>query len=195
MEAGILRALAKDPADRYPSARAMLDDLEAGPAAEVVPETVGISRRAIRRRSRVASFAVPAVIVVLAVAALWLGAAGLGYVDVPALRGGQENSLNRAGQVESNAIDAPASGVRAAAPANADAEMVPVPNVNTYFDYWAEQTLADNGFKVKVVYGYRNGYANRGVTWATEPAMGTLAPEGSTVTVYATPKDLYQPQL
>ena len=28
------------------------------------------------------------------------------------------------------------------------------------------------------------------MTWATEPAPGTLAPEGSTVTVYATPQDL-----
>ena len=37
---------------------------------------------------------------------------------------------------------------------------------------------------------YREGFAARGVTWATEPAAGTLAPEGSTVTVYATPQDL-----
>jgi beta-lactam-binding protein with PASTA domain len=67
--------------------------------------------------------------------------------------------------------------------------------VDTYFDYWAKQTLVDSGFKVKVVYDYQPGYTNRGVTWATDPAMGTSAPEGSTVKIYATPKELKQPRV
>ncbi len=194
-ESVVLRALAKDPADRYPSARAMLDDLESGTADEVVPQTIGIPRRAIRRRGGIGFLAASAFVLLVMIAALWFGASGLGYVDLSGLRGGQE-SPDRAALVEGNASDAPAApDVEAAARAGEDADLVPVPNVNTYFDYWAEQTLNDSGFRVKVVYEYRNGYANRGVTWATEPAVGTLAPEGSTVTVYATPKDLYQPQL
>ena len=71
--------------------------------------------------------------------------------------------------------------------------LVPVPNVETYFDYFAVDTLRNSGFQPKVVYEYRQGYLNSGVTWATDPAIGTLAPTGSTVTVYATPKD--QPQI
>ena len=71
--------------------------------------------------------------------------------------------------------------------------LAPVPNVETYFDYFAVDTLRNSGFQPKVVYEYRQGYLNSGVTWATDPAVGTLAPTGSTVTVYATPKD--QPQI
>ncbi len=71
--------------------------------------------------------------------------------------------------------------------------LAPVPNVETYFDYFAVDTLRNSGFQTKVVYEYRQGYLNSGVTWATDPAIGTLAPTGSTVTVYATPKD--QPQI
>ena len=71
--------------------------------------------------------------------------------------------------------------------------LAPVPNVETYFDYFAVDTLRNSGFQPKVVYEYRQGYLNSGVTWATDPAIGTLAPTGSTVTVYATPKD--QPQM
>jgi eukaryotic-like serine/threonine-protein kinase len=47
---------------------------------------------------------------------------------------------------------------------------------------------------VRFVYDYQDGFAPRGVTWATDPAPGTLAPRGSTVTVYATPKDLPLPR-
>jgi hypothetical protein len=68
-----------------------------------------------------------------------------------------------------------------------------VPNVETYFDYFAVDTLRNSGFQPRVVYEYRQGYLNSGVTWGTDPAIGTLAPTGSTVTVYATPKD--QPQI
>ena len=68
--------------------------------------------------------------------------------------------------------------------------LVPVPDVTAYYDYFAADALAGSGFEVVYVRDYREGFAARGVTWATEPAAGTLAPEGSTVTVYATPQDL-----
>ena len=45
---------------------------------------------------------------------------------------------------------------------------------------------------MRFVYDYQEGYSNRGVTWATDPAIGTRVPEGSTVTVYATPEDYPQ---
>ena len=70
------------------------------------------------------------------------------------------------------------------------AALIPVPDVTAYYDYFAADTLAASGFNVVYVRDYREGFAARGVTWATEPAPGTLAPEGSTVTVYATPQDL-----
>ncbi len=73
-------------------------------------------------------------------------------------------------------------------------EMVPVPNVTAYYDYYAKNALARRGFEVSFVYDYQDGYAPRGVTWATDPAAGTLAPKGSTVTVYATPQDLPLPR-
>jgi hypothetical protein len=72
-------------------------------------------------------------------------------------------------------------------------EMVPVPDVTAYYDYYAADALTESGFKVSYVRDYREGFAPRGVTWATDPAAGTPAPEGSTVTVYATPKDLPLP--
>jgi serine/threonine-protein kinase len=71
--------------------------------------------------------------------------------------------------------------------------LVPVPDVTAYYDYYAADALTDSGFKVSYVRDYREGFAPRGVTWATDPAAGTPAPEGSTVTVYATPKDLPLP--
>ena len=194
MEAVILRAIAKDPADRYPSARAMLEDLDTGRRDEVVPQTLGIPRRAIRRRNRVGSLVALVFALIVTVAGLWIGAASLGYVDVPSGRDAQ-SLLDRAQQVNVNFANAPDASVGAAEQSDGNAESVTVPNVDTYFDYWAKQTLKDSGFKVKVVYDYQAGYTNRGVTWATDPATGTPIPEGSTVTVYATPKELKQPRI
>jgi eukaryotic-like serine/threonine-protein kinase len=85
-----------------------------------------------------------------------------------------------------------AASARAKPPARP--KMVPVPNVTAYYDYYAEDALAKRGFEVRFVYDYQDGFAPRGVTWATDPAAGTLAPRGSTVTVYATPKDLPLPR-
>jgi len=72
---------------------------------------------------------------------------------------------------------------------------VPVPNVDAYFDYFAVQTLRSSGFQPQIVYGYREGYAPNGVAWGTDPAVGTPMPVGSTITVYATPKEQAQVQL
>jgi hypothetical protein len=75
------------------------------------------------------------------------------------------------------------------------AALVPVPSVDAYFDYFAVQTLENSGFRPKVVYGYREGYATSGVAWGTDPTVGTLLPLGSTITVYVTPKNqAQQPQ-
>lgn len=202
MESVVLRALSKDPAHRYPSARAMLEDLEAEAPTEVVPQTRGIPRRAImRRRSRVASLLVSLLAVVVAVAGILLAAIGLGYVNTPLGQNAQE-LLGRAVQAEMDPVEAPKTPEDSSVVETSDSlaggdpeNLVPVPNVDAYYDYWAEQTLVNSGFEVKVVREYRDGYANRGVTWDTEPAIGSMAPAGSTVTIYATPKDLYQPKL
>jgi hypothetical protein len=76
----------------------------------------------------------------------------------------------------------------------ASQDLVAIPDVRANFDYFAAHRLASRGFEVRFVYDYRYGYANRGVTWATDPAIGTLVPEGSTITVYATPLDRPRPQ-
>ena len=76
----------------------------------------------------------------------------------------------------------------------ASQDLVAIPDVRAYFDYFAEERLVGRGFQVRFVYDYQQGYSNRGVTWATDPAIGTRAERGSTVTVYATPEDLPQPQ-
>ncbi|MDQ3834367.1 MAG: hypothetical protein M3315_12220, partial [Actinomycetota bacterium] len=73
------------------------------------------------------------------------------------------------------------------------AALVPVPNVDAYFDFAAEGILASSGFRTEFVYGYREGYAAKGVVWGADPGAGTWMPVGSTITLYATPRD--QPQI
>ncbi len=75
-------------------------------------------------------------------------------------------------------------------PLSEQTAFIPVPDVTAYYDFYARQTLVASGFDVVFVRDYQEGFAARGVTWGTDPAVGTLAPEGSTVTVYATPQDL-----
>ena len=183
MEAVILKALAKDPDDRYPSAAAMLEDIkiEGPPGAEKTAEVPrsGRARKGLVLASTLASLVL-----------LGGGALASGLVSLPAYPGAGE-TLNRAAPVEAEAPPAsPAPPENVAEPE----DLVAIPDVRTYFDYFAEERLASRGFEVKFVYDYRHGYANRGVTWATDPAIGTLAPEGSTVTVYATPLDRPQPE-
>jgi serine/threonine-protein kinase len=218
MEAVILKALEKDPQKRYPSAAAMLDDVEAE-EPPVVPRATGTTKPATRRRR--------GGLVLASVLALLLliggGAFASGYVGSPPA--GVETALSRINPVETQAPTPPEPAqetaeepqaaneapVEAAAPEEdprpvasttetparedrtartARRALIPVPDVTAYYDYFAADTLAASGFDVVYVRDYQEGFAARGVTWATEPAPGTLAPEGSTVTVYATPQDL-----
>lgn len=221
MEATILKALDKDPANRYHSASAMLDDVEAEPppaasrATEVAKSSSGGRRGGLVLAS------------VLALLLLLGGGAALasGYVGLPqGVGGGFENALSRISPVEANAPAPPEApqetatepqetaatqqdppvaeaAPQPAAPAAPVAEtaarrepqraLVSVPDVTAYYDYYAADALAASGFDVVFApRDYREGFDVRGVTYATEPAAGTLAPEGSTVTVYATPQDL-----
>ena len=215
MEAVILKALAKDPSDRYPSATAMLDDVdvEARPRSVKTAE-VPRSGAGGRRRGLILAASAAALLVALAGAAL---ATGLGPANLPLTdRAGEEQALSRAEPIEpgepppapepsrepapaedSSREEQAASAAASSAEASAEASerLVRVPDVRAFYDYFAEETLTGMGFEVRFVYDYQRGYASRGVTWATDPAIGTLAPRGSTITVYATPEDYPQPQL
>ena len=211
MEAVILKALAKDPEDRYPSAGAMLEDLRSG--AKRSPARAG-SLLAGHGRLVAATLA----LLVLLVGGVSV-AAGLGYTP----GSGEAASSASATQKPLKGVNVVLEGKAPAAPQAAQAAQTPqqvfaalssgdasspaatpgvdktgyvqVPDVRTYFDYSAREILTNRGFRVKVVHTQRSGYANRGVTWRTSPAIGTVAPPGSTITVYATPKLLYQPKL
>ena len=211
MEAVILKALEKDPQKRYPSAAAMLDDLEAE-ESRPAPRQAAAAKPATRRRRGGLVLAS-----VLALLLLLGGALASGYVG--ASTEGVETALSRINPVEAQAPTPPepaqetaeqaqAAPVEAATPEEepqpvasttetparenrtARRALIPVPDVTAYYDYYAADTLTASGFDVVYVREYREGFAARGVTWATVPAAGTLAPEGSTVTVYATPRDL-----
>jgi hypothetical protein len=201
MEAVILKALAKDPDHRYPSAVAMLDAIDVEPSPRI-ERTAEIPRSGKGRRW----LDLAATLVLLVALAGGALASGLGPADLPLLdQAGGSGALSRAEPIEtgeppaapeeSASRDAPAvaSADEAAAPARRN--LVRVPDVRAFYDYFAEETLVGMGFKVRFVYDYQEGYASRGVTWATDPAIGTLAPRGSTITVYATPEDYRQPQL
>jgi hypothetical protein len=142
--------------------------------------------------------------------------AGLGYVGLEGLPLSEQNedALTPAQPVVGDPTEAPAAprggperpseaptAAREPEPtpeAPQATALVPVPSVDSYFDYFAVDTLANSGFRPQVVYGYREGYATKGVTWGTDPAVGTLMAPGSVVTVYATPKDgpqIPQPQI
>ncbi len=227
MEAVILKALAKDSYDRYPSAAAMLDDIEIEALPRAAATTEAPKTKSSSRKGR-GGLVLASVVALL----LMLGGGGAlasGFVDLP-LERDVGNAMSRMNPVEANPPEEPpqtAQGPEEADPQNAAAgepatagtaagssrqnvaavaegatarllqtprELVPVPDVTAYYDYYAADTLAASGFDVRFVYGYQEGFAPRGVTWATDPAVGTLAPEGSTVTVYATPKDLPLPR-
>jgi serine/threonine-protein kinase len=219
MEAVIMKALSKKPRDRYFSSNAMLDDIE----IESPPRSAGTkeSPRPVRRKARGGALVLASVAVLLF---LLGGGAALasGLVGLPQ-DGGVANTLSRMNPVASEPPTPPqntqagtgavddtgdelrgqsrsqnvASVTEAASPQARTPDrpkMVPVPDVTAYYDYYAENALVNRGFDVRFVYDYQDGFAPRGVTWATDPAAGTLAPRGSTVTVYATPKDLPLPR-
>jgi hypothetical protein len=181
VEAVILKALAKDPDDRYSSATAMLDDIEVE-AAPRVEKTAEVPRSGAYRKGLILASTL-ALLILLGGG----GALASGYVDLSLSDRGAGEAFSRMEPVETK--EPPA------APEEAPSrELVAVPDVRAYFDYFAEETLVSKGFEVRFVYDYQEGYASRGVTWATDPAIGTLAPRGSTITVYATPEDYPQPQ-
>ena len=195
MEAVIMKAMAKDPNHRYPSAVAMLDaiDVEPSPRFE---RTAEVPRSGRRRRGLVLSAASLVLLVALAGGAL---ASGLDSTDLPLPdREGGPALLSRAEPIASAgppAAPAPVPEEDASRDTATRHDMVRVPDVRAFYDYFAEETLVGMGFRVRFVYDYQEGYASRGVTWATDPAIGTLAPRGSMITVYATPEDYRQPQL
>ncbi len=205
-EAVILRAMAKNPEDRYPSATAMLDDLEAGLPTGFATTTSETPKSAPRRGRKGVVLASMLAVLLLIGGGTGL-AVGLGHLDLPS-SGPVGEALSRMEPVEAEPPATPETSGEPAqeeedeAPPEQQAvaeepppqDLVPVPDVTAYFDYYAADTLASSGFDVKFVYDYRDGFAPRGVTWGTDPAVGTMAPEGSTVTVYATPEDLPQPQ-
>jgi len=235
MEAVILKALAKDPYDRYPSATAMLDDIEIEALPKAAATTEAPKTGSVARKKGRGGLVLASVVGLL----LMLGggaALASGFVDLP-LERDVGNAVSRMNPVEANppeeeppqqasedsqqtADEADAQTEDPGEPAGTTAgtaaesnrqnvaavtegatarvvqtrrELVPVPDVTAYYDYYAADTLAASGFDVRFVYDYQEGFAPRGVTWATDPAVGTLAREGSTVTVYATPKDLPLP--
>ena len=199
LEAVILKALAKDPEDRYPSALAMLESLRKNSS---VKDSDKAARKPSKGRKALLAFSM--------LALLFLGggtaAAGLGYVDLqdlPLSQRAEETALAPAQPAEEEPPppvvvpeeEAPQETEQNTAPEEEDLEavaLVPVPNVDAYFDYFAEETLANSGFRTEVVRDYREGYAPTGVTWGTDPVVGTLMPVGSTVIIYATPRDLPQ---
>ena len=209
MEAVILKALQKDPRDRYFSASAMLDDIEieAAPRKAIMTETP----KSARRKARGAGLVFATMLAVLLILG---GGAALASGLIGAPQGGEvAETLSRMNPVETTPPPPPQNANEAAQdtpdesgsqnlasvtkPKSSETqdqrEMVRVPDVTAYYDYYAADALTNSGFKVDYSRDYREGYAARGVTWATDPAAGSLAPEGSTVTVYATPKDLPLP--
>ncbi len=211
LEAIILKALSKDPGDRYPSASAMLEDLqrnlrETGSRADRGPRRVRLGASGRGRRRALLASGVLALLLVFGIGT----ASALGYVDLGSLTpgGGADEASAPSGQVEqpSANLEAPEppaepqtagdeSASNSAAPipeatTTQQAQVsVPVPSVDSYFDYYARDLLRSQGLRAKVVREYREGYAPAGVVWGTDPAVGTLVPAGSVVTVYATPKD------
>ena len=223
MEAVILKALAKDPADRYQSAGDMLEDLRESPKRGKQARTGSL----LVGRGRLVAATLALLVFLAGGASL---AAALGYPSggnsgaspsdpavqkplkgVEAVLEEQPPEVPQASQDSQDTQSAQqlfaelAGGGSASPDTPASPSATPstpgktgyvvVPNVRTYFDYSAREILTNRGFKVRVVHSQRSGYANRGVTWRTKPAIGASAPPGSTITVYATPKLLYQPKL
>ena len=212
MEAVILKALQKDPRDRYFSASAMLDDIEIEAPGKKTAETP----RPARRKTRGAGLVFATMLAVMLILGGGVALAS-GLLGLPPQDGEVAETLSRMSPVETTPPPPPQnanekaqkppqetsdrSGSQKVASVTQkkssdepdQAEMVPVPDVTAYYDYYAAAALQNNGFEVDYVRDYRDGYAPRGVTWATDPVAGSLAREGSTVTIYATPKDLPLP--
>jgi serine/threonine protein kinase len=220
MESVIMKALSKKPRDRYFSADAMLNDIE----IETVPRSAGTKKapKSARRNARSDALILASVAFLLLLlgggGALASGLVGLPQdgsvagtlsrmnpvekVSPAPPQGAQDKSnsetadtgVKPSGQSGSQNVASMTKAASSQARKRARPKMVRVPNVTAYYDYYAKDALLNRGFEVRFVYDYQDGFAPRGVTWATDPAAGTLAPRGSTVTVYATPKDLPLPR-
>ncbi len=197
LEAVILRALSKDPSERFPSADAMLEEIHRQKTSKsFAPALMGRIFGGRRRRS-LATAAFAAVLI------CGLTVAGVsGYVggDLASSGSSQGSSPEQIADEQRNSIfggsDEPASTAPepTASETTGEGQEVVVPSVETYYDYYAADVLANQGFETEIVHEYQEGYSNRGVTWKTDPAAGETAPEGSEVTIYATPEDQPQPQ-
>ena len=202
LEAVILKALAKDPRDRYSSASAMLDSLRGGVRIKGFIDKA--ARRSPEARKALLAFSMLALLLLGGGTAM----ASLGYVGLPDSLGQQPVSGEAVQTpvlpVDENPPEVPQTPQAPQAPREPEQSavlpeepppvvMVPVPNVDAYFDFAAEGILASSGFRTEFVYGYREGYAAKGVVWGADPGAGTWMPVGSTITLYATPKD--QPQI
>jgi serine/threonine protein kinase len=210
MEAVIMKSLSKDPRERYFSASAMLDDIGKGapPRPSGATESPGPTRRKVRRGGLVLACVVALLLLLGGGAAL-----ASGLIDVPQ-NSSVADTLSRMNPVETKPPPPPQDSSETAQANTSESgnenvasvteaasrqdtqnkrQMLPVPNVITFYDYYAADTLTASGFEVDYVRDYRTGYSPRGVTWATKPAAGSMAPEGSTVTIYATPKDMPLP--
>ncbi|MBX6764175.1 MAG: protein kinase [Rubrobacteraceae bacterium] len=189
-EAVILKALSKDPSDRYASAEEMLRDL-----LESQP-TGGLRGQLLRGRRMLAAASLAVLLVfgggVSLAASLIQPTSGSDHTAAAASGGSGPQKAGVGGQQKRSVARTPAKEQKTAR-GRPRVTYVTVPDMRAYFDYAAQRVLEERGFKVRFVYEQHAGFANRGVTWATRPAMGTRAPEGSTVTVYATPKVLPQP--
>jgi hypothetical protein len=198
LETVIIKALTKDPEGRYPSASAMLEDLRKGASAGDLDGYAGGRRRRRRKHGGLNKVLLASSILVLLLLSVGTAAAGMGYLPV-GLPWGTGNALTTASQPAvvdpPEAPEAPSedSGSSVASEDLQRASLAPVPSVDAYFDYFAEETLRNSGFETEVIRGYRPGYLPSGVAWATDPIAGTQAPVGSTVTIYATPRE--QPQI
>jgi serine/threonine-protein kinase len=220
MEAVIMKALSKRPRDRYFSADAMLNDME----IEAVPRSAGTKKapKSARRNARGDALVLASVAFLLLLlgggGALASGLVGLPQdgsvagtlsrmnpvemVSPAPPQGAQDKSnsetadtgVKPSGQSGSQNVASMTEAASSQARKPTRPKMVRVPNVTAYYDYYAKDALVNRGFEVRFVYDYQDGFAPRGVTWATDPAAGSLAPRGSTVTVYATPKDLPLPR-
>jgi serine/threonine-protein kinase len=209
MEAVIMKALQKDPRDRYFSASAMLDDIEIEAPRKKTSETPTPARRKARGAGLVLATMLAVMLILGGGVALASSLIGFPH------DGGVAETLSRMNPVETNPPPPPQNTDETAAKDDTpdqtgsknvasvkenessdkqdQPEKVPVPDVTAYYDYYAADALQSSGFEVDYVRDYRDGYAPRGVTWATDPVAGSMAPEGSTVTIYATPKDLPLP--
>ncbi len=220
MEAVILKALDKDPGRRYHSASAMLDDMEMEPPPAASRGTA-VAKSSGRRHGGLVLAAALALLLLfgggVALASSYVGLPqnsvenALNRIspvetdtaaapDPPEASQGTDSEPQNTDGAEEDPANTE-GGTQPEAPVSETAtrkepqkSLVPVPDVTAYYDYYAADALAASGFDVVFApRDYREGFDVRGVTYATEPAAGTLAPEGSTVTVYATPQNLPQP--